>query len=250
MSLHGVMAWAWKVRGLDPTARIVLMSLASRADNEDRTCYPSIKRLADDCEISESSVKRHLKTLADRKLITIETQLRDNGSHTVNLYRVNAEIEFRHPEGGVQNEPTPVQSEPTGVHGRTPQNYPSELTLQKATPSSGKARKPAPIFSLPSDIPEAEWDAFDEMRRRMNPKAWTERAKIETVNDLRRLAEAGYPPGDVLRQSVQRGWRGVFKIGDQSNDNSFRGSQQRPGAHRRTAADLLSDLRGMASVGG
>ena len=53
----------------DALAKLVLLNLANRA-NDDGECWPSLARIAQDCETSESSVKR--------KLLLLEKQTRAN----------------------------------------------------------------------------------------------------------------------------------------------------------------------------
>jgi hypothetical protein len=70
----------------DALAKLVLISLANRADNNGE-CYPSLSRIAGDCETSESSVKRKLIVLEALGLITRLNRTVD-GMKTSNLYRI------------------------------------------------------------------------------------------------------------------------------------------------------------------
>ena len=65
---HAATNWALKQRGLRPTTKIVLWHLCDRF-NPDYGCFPSQDRLADDCEISRSTLNEHLKLLETTKLL-------------------------------------------------------------------------------------------------------------------------------------------------------------------------------------
>jgi len=65
-------------------------------------------------------------------------------------------------------------------------------------------------FTLPAFIPQEEWDAFVEMRLRKG--TLTNYAKKLIADKLAKLQSMGHDPGDVLRQSVERGWKGVFPV--------------------------------------
>jgi len=65
---HEATNWAIKQRGLKPTTKIVLWHLCDRF-NPDYGCFPSQERLAHDCEISRSTLNRHLDDLESRGLI-------------------------------------------------------------------------------------------------------------------------------------------------------------------------------------
>lgn len=70
----------------DALAKLVLIALANRADNNGE-CYPSLARIARDCETSESSVKRKLIVL--EKLGLLQRINRSvEGMKTSNLYRL------------------------------------------------------------------------------------------------------------------------------------------------------------------
>ena len=65
---HKATLWAIEQRGLKPTTKIVLWHLCDRF-NPDFGCFPSQARLADDCEISRSTLNDHLDRLEDAKLL-------------------------------------------------------------------------------------------------------------------------------------------------------------------------------------
>ena len=65
----------------DPAAKLVLLALADRADKETGQCWPSLARIAEDTELSVTTVKRRLNKLEERKLIK-----RDQRDHNSTLY--------------------------------------------------------------------------------------------------------------------------------------------------------------------
>ncbi|WP_422073920.1 helix-turn-helix domain-containing protein [Tranquillimonas rosea] len=68
---HEATNWAFQQRGLKPATKMVLLALAN-CHNPHHGCFPSKKRLAEDCEMSERSVSDHLKKLEDLGLIKAE----------------------------------------------------------------------------------------------------------------------------------------------------------------------------------
>jgi hypothetical protein len=65
---HAATNWAIQQRGLKPTTKIVLWHLCDRF-NPDFGCFPSQEQLADDCEISRSTLNEHLALLETAGLI-------------------------------------------------------------------------------------------------------------------------------------------------------------------------------------
>jgi len=65
---HMATNWAVEQRGLKPATKVVLWHLADR-HNKDFGCFPSQALLADDCEMSRSSINNHLNILEERGLI-------------------------------------------------------------------------------------------------------------------------------------------------------------------------------------
>lgn len=67
---HKATNWAVTVRGIPAAAKVVLWHLADRHNKDTGRCDPSQDLLAEDCEISRSSLNNQLKLLEDAGLIT------------------------------------------------------------------------------------------------------------------------------------------------------------------------------------
>ena len=65
------MAWAIRQTTGSIASKMILMHLANCTNHQHGMCRPRIKVIAEECETSESSVKRALKELADRGLLTV-----------------------------------------------------------------------------------------------------------------------------------------------------------------------------------
>jgi len=81
-------SWALTVKGLKPATKIVLIYLSDR-HNPDYGCFPSVARLAADCEMSERSVHYHIDELERRGLISRQQRTKANGIKTSNDYTLH-----------------------------------------------------------------------------------------------------------------------------------------------------------------
>lgn len=68
-------------------ARTVYMYLRDRGNGE-RKCWPSIRTIAEDLNLSRSTVKRALSELEQHGYLERQPRHRPNGSSTSNLYTV------------------------------------------------------------------------------------------------------------------------------------------------------------------
>ncbi|MVB04178.1 hypothetical protein GN325_20655 [Agrobacterium vitis] len=76
---HDATNWAIRQRGLKPAAKLVLWHLCDRY-HPDNGCFPSQDRLAEDCELSRSSLNVQLEALEGAGLIA-RRQRRQQGSN-------------------------------------------------------------------------------------------------------------------------------------------------------------------------
>lgn len=72
---------------LSHRARAVYMYLKDHTDKQGR-CWPGIKTIAAELDMSRSTVKRALDDLCKEGLISKEPRWRENGSYTSNLYKI------------------------------------------------------------------------------------------------------------------------------------------------------------------
>lgn len=114
----GLINWARAVEGvqLTPSARHVLLLLATYADAKTRLCSPGVTRLARETGLARSTVQTALAQLEASRLIVRQRRHRDSdGGHTSNIYELRP-IGFA--EGGARS---PGRGSPiTGQGGARP----------------------------------------------------------------------------------------------------------------------------------
>lgn len=82
------MAWAWEQKGLSAVQKLVLLGLASYANSDDETAFPSLQRLAKDCGLSVAAVRNAIRYMEEKQLLSKEMRRRQDGSYSSNLYRL------------------------------------------------------------------------------------------------------------------------------------------------------------------
>ena len=78
----------YKDTELSNKARLVYFYLCDMANRTDKSCFPSMKTIGCDLNLSLTSVKRALRELTERNYITKENRFRDNGGKTSNRYYI------------------------------------------------------------------------------------------------------------------------------------------------------------------
>lgn len=109
------MVWVFefsKSKGLD---KLVLLSLANRHNLEKGACWPSRSKLAADCGVHDTTVKRCLRNLVALREVTIEERPDENGRHESNFYRLPP-VEKWLTEGRSQLPRGAHSSPPWGAH--------------------------------------------------------------------------------------------------------------------------------------
>lgn len=80
-------AWAQKQK-CSPTSKLVLLTLASYSDT-DGTCWPSHRRLADDCSLTRRAIILHIGILEKQGLLSRVRRKTESGDWDSNVYRLN-----------------------------------------------------------------------------------------------------------------------------------------------------------------
>ena len=131
-------------------SRMVYIYLCRRA-GEDGESWPSVDRIAYDCDMSRRTVQRALKDLQKKRLLTIEHRYNASGDQTSNLFTILSVAGRKKdtPWGGVTKSPGGVsQSHPGGVT-KSPEVLPDEVLPKKneegTTPPMDTEKGPSPV---------------------------------------------------------------------------------------------------------
>ena len=81
-----LMAKAFGIKVGNANRKLVLLKLADNA-NDDGECFPSYQHIADQCEMGRSTVKGHIKALAEAGYLIIQVRNRP-GYQTSNSYKL------------------------------------------------------------------------------------------------------------------------------------------------------------------
>ncbi|AGH49577.1 hypothetical protein G432_09260 [Sphingomonas sp. MM-1] len=214
-----IMSAVWGLK-LGDSDKLVLLALADQA-NDDGVCWPSMASLAAKCSKSDRTVQAAIKSLVDAGHLSRVERPGKGVRYTVHP-RSDFTPEAASPPKGTTSTPEAASDKPS----RT-------ITLSQKTSSSSKARaKKSAVepFAVPDWVPADAWNGWLEMRRQEGKRP-TPRALELAIEELRKLADAGHPPGAVLDQSTLRQWTGLFPIKDNRNEQhhqSFGSSSHRP----------------------
>ncbi len=201
-----VMAAVWEM-ALPPMEKLVLLALADCANDEGK-CWPSATTLARKTGEGERTVRRAVQSLIAKGALK-----QDQRSGTSPIYTVNP------CQSGTPARAAPLPDRPDTPARAAPKPL-GTIIVEECV------ERERAILASP------QWKSFKAMRRDIKkPVNATSQTRILTK--LHTLAEAGYPPGEVLDQSTANCWRGVFKITEEKdNDRQNRGSGGRLGGPR------------------
>jgi hypothetical protein len=155
------MAWAASVRTGSSTKKIILLLLADRA-NDKGECYPSIKTISEDAELSDRCVTKNIGELESSGFVRVENRV-----NTSNLYRLNIGFGGERGSGGVVNDvPTNLSSEP--INEPTP--TPSGCSTDK---SVGEGDGTPPVAPPPPEGFDEFWRVYPRKDNKAKAvKAW------------------------------------------------------------------------------
>jgi DNA-binding transcriptional MocR family regulator len=206
------MAWAVK-QDLPVKQKITLLMLANRVNSDTGRCFPSVKGLAADCGMSETSVKEALRSLKDAGLI-VAHERRVDGVSLSNEYEMPVD-EIPPPRRNTPHPPAQYAPPPR-------RNTPPNLSLE---PVNEPESVQAGLFSQ-ADVEtlEKEPDRFDEFwsaypKKAGKPaaqKAWVKAAKKTDPEKIIAAAKVYAGTDGVARGFVKypQGWLNEERFND------------------------------------
>lgn len=223
-----VMTAAWAV-DLPAGEKLVLLALADCANDEGK-CYPGLASLARKTGKSRRSLIDTIHALEAAGQISREILIGKGTNYTVHP---TAEKQEELPIGGAKSAPAQKshQCKKLRPSGAKSAPKPSVTVIgSEAIASSPKRSRKQNRFPPPAGVPEPAWlDFLNSPKRRKAGMSGTAYAGI--CNNLKLLAEHGFPPGEMIALAVERGWTTV-KLDWVQNDGGRQANQRSMGGPR------------------
>lgn len=221
---HAATNWAIRMKGLKPATKVVLWHLADRHNGDTGRCDPSQQRLAEDAEMSRSSLNTHLSHLEKAGLIRRITSIDPKTKRQrPTSYELAMDVDFTPQEAVSENEtrtqdvvPAVSKIETRAVSRKQPDPCPdlSQSRVQNldTNPVREPGRKPVRAIDkrcaaiLQHKVSEKTALDFVAHRRAIG-KVMTEIAAERMVAALDKMPD----PEASMNASIMSGWSGVFE---------------------------------------
>ncbi|MDX8382955.1 MAG: helix-turn-helix domain-containing protein [Ghiorsea sp.] len=228
--------WAWKKKGIKSSDKIVLLSLADRA-NEAHICFPSIARLASDTCLNRKTIMDCLLRLENGGLIIAKKR---GGS--VNVYTLVG-VQSRHetsteigtsPKTGTSTENGTAPVPKTGLTpvpklGHEPKREPKK-NLKGFSGSKPTAK--------PENVSDDVWQDFTTLR-----KAKKSPVTNTVLTMLKKQAEkAGITLEHALSICCERGWQSFNANWDWKGDRNNQGNAQQAAGYSPQAFEPAKEV--------
>lgn len=229
------MAWAARQKCGGPFTKIVLLYLANTTNHQTGACFPRVKRIAEECEMSERAVRSAIARLVEIGCLKVSNRF-SNGSQISNSYMLVVPWEVEDSScDGVQEVPSMragCAGEGAGGAGRITRKVNQgslsderDLRAHEASPrdeQQAPAKKQRPAFIPPT---KEEWVEFCHQKW-----PWWPRVDIESSYDHYDLASPSWSKSDG---SKVKAWR---QCANTCHGNWARSNQPRIAEWRRRTA--------------
>lgn len=193
--------WGWKKK----EDRIALSQFSQLTGIDRRKCHTLLKSL-----IKKKLVKKTVTYIEDRKHIS---------------YGFNKNYEIW--------KLSPKKVTVTHIDDKVSPKKRTDLSPKKAHTKETRTKETTKETPLPPWLDVSLWNDFKEHRKACKSKM-TPLAEDRAIKKLSQFKEEGYDPEFIINQSIEMGWKGLFK----TNESKKNGSGQGNG---RTFWDYLDD---------
>lgn len=138
--------------------------------------------------------------------------------------RIAIERETKRKEKGTKRAPS--------VNEPPPNQEP--LTINQEPLTKNQLKPKAPAAPLPDWLQAEAWADFVQHRKSLKAPM-TARAQALALTELTKLRAEGHDPTEVIKQSIMRGWKGLFALNTQQTKGQTR---------HEYLADKIADLTG------
>lgn len=207
------MAWAIQQTTGAMANKFALICLANRVNKDHGLCIPKIKSIAEDMEASESTVKRALKELEERGIITMIPRFKD-GVQLSNSYRLNVGGQ---PEGGGFNlNPGGSNVNPRGVQiePRVGSNRPTEPVREPGTEPVDSSSHGLSAIPAGQKLFVDTWNTHAKTSGLAEIREWTSK-RSKKLKSLAAVYKTGM--AEAMKLSIQECHRNDWCIAQRTN---------------------------------
>lgn len=177
----------------NPLRKLVLIKLCDNA-NDHGECWPSHQHIADQCEISKSSVKNHIKKLSEMGFLSIENREGPKGN-TSNLYQITlAPMAGDDLGGGANADLGGAGDDLGGGAGDDPRTSHSFEPVKETLDWSA------------TQMSESEIKEIKQLRKNAKSSV-TQRVINQLSKQFELSRNRGYSNADILNEWSIKGWR-------------------------------------------
>lgn len=216
------LAWAGKCKPGSASRKLVLFALADRHNEEVDGAYPSIAWMVEFTGLNRKTIITCLAELEAQGLIS-DTGDRRGDTRQIKLYRLHLETIPKAEQSQKRNSSEKYAEQSQKRDTDTVRTSSST----KASPSKRKR------FPAPAGVSDDIWQDFLASPKRRKA-GMSDTAYSGIKNNLRALAEHGFPPGEMISLAVERGWVTVKLewVRENGRTNGDRGGGGRMGGPR------------------
>lgn len=242
--------WAWQQAITRSTDKLVLLSLADRA-NESHQCYPSIQRLASDTGCDRKTVMQAVRRLEESGLIEA-AKARGKGTN-YQLIGVpdrhgnpsQKRDQYRKRDQSHKGDGTSTENG-TGPVPKTGHEPTKNQSTTKKTSAPPKKRTALDWSAIPESAQGGALDDWVEHRRQMKAPITSQRGVNTLVAELNRCEAAGITADAAITEAIDAGWRGIklswIQRRNGTNETNARPSNCSSTSRAKRVADTLDDI--------
>jgi len=193
MSIH-VSEFVWKLAGLKPSEKLIMLKLADHADDNNWRCWPSLQRIEGDTGLSRSSVARILKKLDSDEWINRERGgIKRTTRYTLNKKKIRQSAPALVSHSDYPN-PSSDSGSPTVTQRVVPSSdsgSPTVIPKPSIQPSKEPSiQTPPPPVAALDDFPEF-WSSYPRKVGKQDAlEAFTQQLKAGVLPSIEKLKTA------------------------------------------------------------
>jgi DNA-binding IscR family transcriptional regulator len=261
-------------RGNRESALRLLLAMSHHADTQTLTLFVEMKTLADESCVSISTIKRVMPMLEQTGMVMVNHKRKGGNMYLLMIgdlddERMRQVVEVFNAGGNNLEVEEKIRLTIMSLNNRNNKAHKNRNKAHHSEPLTGeryinwvntkgtpvfqnnKKQSAKPSFSasemlVPQWLNPAIWAEYVTHRKQLG-KPLTEIAAGRLIGKLEKLQQEGHDPTEVIEQSLDNGWVGVFELRRKGNGNKSqadRTAENIANMLRRTSGDQGADEAG------